>query len=87
MRCHIDTELLTAASSVGPMISRNSVDVAGSAVCNDGLMVDVSAMKSVHVDPTARTQAPKGAAPGANSITRRGHLAWLPPAGSWARMV
>ena len=29
--------------------------VAGSAVCNDGLMIDLSAMKGVHVDPSART--------------------------------
>jgi len=29
--------------------------VAGSAVCNDGLMIDLSAMKGVHVNPSART--------------------------------
>jgi hypothetical protein len=29
--------------------------VAGSAVCDDGLVIDLSAMKGVHVDPTART--------------------------------
>ena len=30
-------------------------NVAGNAVCDDGLMIDFSAMKSVHVDPVART--------------------------------
>ena len=29
--------------------------VAGSAVCDDGLVIDLSAMTAVHVDPTART--------------------------------
>jgi FAD/FMN-containing dehydrogenase len=29
--------------------------VAGSAVCDDGLVIDLSAMKAVHVDPVART--------------------------------
>ena len=87
MRFQIDTELLAAASSVGPIISRNSADVAGNAVCDDGLMIDLSPMKSVHVDPTARTARAEGGSPGANSITRRGHLARLPPAGSWARTV
>ena len=47
MRFHIDPELLAAASSVGPIISQYSADVAGNAVCDDGLMIDVSPMKSV----------------------------------------
>ena len=63
MRFQIDTELLAAASSVGPIISRNSADVAGNAVCDDGLMIDLSPMKSVHVDPTARTARAEGGIP------------------------
>jgi FAD/FMN-containing dehydrogenase len=63
MRFQIDTELLAAASSVGPIISRNSADVAGNAVCDDGLMIDVSPMKSVHVDPTACTARAEGGIP------------------------
>ena len=63
MRFHIDTGLLAAASSVGPMISRNSADVAGNAVCDDGLMIDVSPRQSVHVDPTARTARAEGGMP------------------------
>ena len=62
MRFQIDTELLAAASRVGPIISRNSADVAGNAVCDDGLMID-SPMKSVHVDPTARTARAEGGIP------------------------
>jgi hypothetical protein len=63
MRFRIDTELLAAASSVGPIISRNSADVAGNAVCDDGLMIDLSPMESVHVDPTARTARAEGGIP------------------------
>ena len=29
--------------------------VAGTAVCDDGLVIDLSAMRAVHVDPAART--------------------------------
>jgi len=35
-------------------------NVAGNAVCDDGLMIDLSPMKSVHVDPTARTARAEG---------------------------
>jgi FAD/FMN-containing dehydrogenase len=34
--------------------------IAGSAVCDDGLVIDLSAMKAVHVDPTARTARAQG---------------------------
>jgi FAD/FMN-containing dehydrogenase len=63
MRFQIATERLAAASSVGPMISRNSADVAGNAVGDDGLMIDVSPMKSAHVDPTACTARAEGGLP------------------------
>jgi hypothetical protein len=63
MRFHIETALLAVASRVGPMISRKSAAVAGNAVCDDGLMIDVSPMQSVHVDPTARTARTEGGIP------------------------
>ena len=34
--------------------------VAGSAVCDDGLVIDLSAMKGIHVDPTTRTVRAQG---------------------------
>lgn len=37
-------------------------NVAGNAVCDDGLMIDLSPMKSVHVDPAARTARAEGGA-------------------------
>ncbi|MEX1158741.1 MAG: FAD-dependent oxidoreductase, partial [Thermomicrobiales bacterium] len=30
-------------------------NVSGKAVCNDGLMLDLSLMKSIHIDPVGRT--------------------------------
>jgi len=35
-------------------------NVAGNAVCDDGLMIDLSPMRSVHVDPVARTARAEG---------------------------
>ena len=65
MRFRIDTALLAAASRVGPMISRKSADAAGNAGCDDGLMIDVSPLQSMHVDPIATApHAPKGHPPG-----------------------
>ena len=63
MRFQSDTELLTAASRVGPMMSRKSAAVAGNAVGDDGLMIDFSPMTSVPVDPTARTARAEGGIP------------------------
>jgi FAD/FMN-containing dehydrogenase len=37
-------------------------NVAGSAVCDDGLMIDLSPMKSVRVDPRAETARRAGRA-------------------------
>ena len=85
MRCQSDPVLLAAASRVGPIISWNSADVAGNAVCDDGLMIDVSPMQSVHVDPTARTVHAEGASPGDRS--RDAGIGQATTAGSWARTV
>ena len=37
-------------------------NVAGNAVCDDGLMIDLSPMNSIHVDPTTRTARAEGGA-------------------------
>ena len=54
--------------------------VAGSAVCDDGLVIDLSAMCAVHVDATARTaRVQAGATWGAVDRAHR-FMGWPPPA-------
>jgi FAD/FMN-containing dehydrogenase len=50
-------EAVRAARRHRPILSirGGGHQVAGSAVCDDGLVIDLSAMKAVHVDPVART--------------------------------
>ena len=47
--------------------------VAGSAVCDDGLVIDLSAMRAVHVNATARTAHVQPAPPGARSTATQVH--------------
>ncbi|MFC8366909.1 FAD-binding oxidoreductase [Streptomyces sp. NPDC057239] len=50
-------EAVRAARKFRPVVSvrGGGHQVAGSAVCDDGLVIDLSHMKGVHVDPAART--------------------------------
>lgn len=50
-------EVVAAAREHRPVVSirGGGHQVAGSAVCDDGLVIDLSHMKGVHVDPSART--------------------------------
>ncbi|MFC3351257.1 FAD-binding oxidoreductase [Streptomyces echinoruber] len=50
-------EAVAAAREHRPMVSirGGGHQVAGSAVCDDGLVIDLSHLKGVHVDPSART--------------------------------
>ena len=51
-------------------------NVAGYAVCEGGLMIDLSAMRAVRVDPAARRAWVQGERCGPMSIGRRRPLAW-----------
>ena len=55
----------------------------GLGVCDDGLVIDLSNMKGVHVDPGARTVRGPEDARGATSTTRPTPSAWRRPAGSY----
>ena len=50
--------------------------VPGFAVCDGGLMIDLSRMKSVRVDPVRRTARAEGGCTWGTSTTRRRPLAW-----------
>lgn len=55
-------EAVAAAREHRPVVSirGGGHQVAGSAVCDDGLVIDLSHMKGVHVAPSARTARPGG---------------------------
>ena len=51
---------------------------AGSAICDDGLVIDLSAMRAVHVNATARTARVQPAPPGARSTGPPRSTGWPP---------
>ena len=56
-------------------------NVAGTAVCDDGIVIDLSAMRGVRVDPAdRRAWVSKVVRCGAMSTTRRRRTVWPPPA-------
>ena len=58
-------------------------NVAGNAVCDGGLVIDLSLMRGVQVDPKARRRArARAARPGATTTARRSSTASPPPAAS-----
>ncbi len=57
-------------------------NVAGNAVNDGGVVVDLSGMRGVYVDPAERRCAPRGEPPGARSTARRSSLASPCRAGS-----
>ena len=56
-------------------------NVAGFSVCDGGLMIDLSRMRSVRVDAARQTARAEGGVTWGTSITRRRPLVWQPPAG------
>ncbi len=59
-------------------------NVAGNAVCDGGLVIDLSPMKGIRVDAANRTARAQPGRPGAISTTRRNPSASPPPAASSA---
>lgn len=53
-------------------------NIAGSAVCDGGLMIDLSLMKGIRVDPQNRITNVQGAQPGATSTVRPRPSDWRP---------
>jgi hypothetical protein len=67
VRCAGDADVITAVNLAGAhdllvSVKGGGHNVAGNAVCADGLMIDLSDMRSVHVDPQARTARAAGGA-------------------------
>jgi hypothetical protein len=52
-------------------------NVAGTAVCDEGIVIDLSMMRGVRVDPADRRA--RVVRCGATSTTRRRRMIWLPP--------
>ena len=59
-------------------------NVAGTAVCDDGIVIDLSAMRAVWVDPAGRRLGSRAVRCGATSTTRRRPTVWPRPAASSA---
>ncbi len=57
-------------------------NVAGTAVCDDGIVIDLSAMRAVRVDPADRRAWVQGMRCGRTSTMRRRRTVWPPPAES-----
>ena len=55
--------------------------VAGHAVGDDGVMIDLSLMKAVSVDPATRVARAAGGVTGPSSTSRPSATGWPPPAG------
>ena len=55
---------------------------AGGALCDDGLMIDLTPMKAVSVDADARRENAEGAQPGASSMPPPRRTRWQSPADS-----
>ena len=55
--------------------------VTGNAVCNDGLVIDLSGMRSVRADPVTQTARAEGGATWATSTAKPRRSGWHRPAG------
>jgi len=62
-------------------------NVAGRSAIDGGLMIDLSLMRGIHVDPTARTARAQGGARGVNTIARHRYTVWRVPEASSRRQA
>ena len=71
-------EAVRAAAEHRPPVSirGGGHQVAGSAVCDDGLLIDLSAMKGIQVDPVARRARAQAGVTWGSSTGRRSSSVW-----------
>ena len=92
--------MIVRAANVGDVIAavnfarENGLDLAvrggghsvpGFGTCDGGVVIDLSRMRGVRVDPAARPLAPRAGRRGATSTPRRIRSAWRRPGGSSRR--
>ena len=76
----IDAVQFARTHSLLVSVRGGSHNVPGNAVCDGGLMIDLSGMKSMRVDLSDKPSVRKAGSHGASSITRPRRLVWRPPA-------
>jgi FAD binding domain len=73
---------LARAGNLPVAVRGGGHNVAGTALCDDGLVVDLSPMKGMRVDPAKRAARAEPGCSGASSIVRRRRSAWRRPGAS-----
>ena len=81
----VDAVKLAKAASLEIAVRGGGHNVAGRATIDNGIMIDLSLMKGIHVSRRHGPHGRRAGSSGRSSIARRSCTAWRRPAASWGR--